>query len=161
MPVNSSLLGRQLDMNTDPGPRLLSSVARLNRWATRYAELPLPAAQARLLVLIEQLGSGRIGELAELDHCSQPTMTTQVQRLERAGLVSRRGDPTDGRATVISLTSEGTRVLAVARRERSRTLAPVFAELDATQLEQVESAITLLDDILARGEELHAKVPKP
>lgn len=140
-------------MEPNTGARLLSAVARLNRWASRHAALPLPAAQARLLVLIEQLGSGRIGELAHLDNCSQPTMTTQVQRLERTGLVSRTPDPDDRRATVIQLTDEGAQVLAQARRERIRALAPVLDNLDAEQGARVEEAVAVLEDILTRAEQ--------
>ena len=77
--------------NTEPGQGLgadlLAVVARLNRLATQRIQMPLPAAQARLLATIEAQGEARIGDLAAVDHCSQPTMTTQVRRLEEAGLV--------------------------------------------------------------------------
>lgn len=72
-------------------------VARLNRLATQRIQMPLPAAQARLLATIEAHGEARIGDLAAVDHCSQPTMTTQVRRLEEAGLVTRTVDPGDAR----------------------------------------------------------------
>ena len=42
----------------------------------------VPWAQARLLSTIDDQGEARISDLAELDHCSQPTMTTQVRRLD-------------------------------------------------------------------------------
>lgn len=71
------------------GADLLAVVARLNRLATQRIQMPLPAAQARLLATIEAQGEARIGDLAAVDHCSQPTMTTQVRRLEDAGLVTR------------------------------------------------------------------------
>lgn len=35
------------------------------------------------------------------------TMTNRIDRLERAGLVSRSPDPSDGRASVVALTDEG------------------------------------------------------
>ncbi|WP_433993791.1 MarR family transcriptional regulator, partial [Mycolicibacterium porcinum] len=87
--------------NTELGADLLAVVARLNRLATQRARLPLPWAQARLLSTIEDQGEARISDLAYLDHCSQPTMTTQVRRLEDAGLVSRTTDPGDARAVLI------------------------------------------------------------
>lgn len=62
------------------GADLLAVVARLNRLATQRIQMPLPAAQARLLATIEVHGEARIGDLAAVDHCSQPTMTTQVRR---------------------------------------------------------------------------------
>lgn len=141
-------------LESDTAARLLSSVARVHRWASRHADLPLPAAQARLLALIEQLGTGRIGELAEHDHCSQPTMTTQVQRLERAGLVSRAGDPDDRRATVIQLTQHGKDVLHAARQERIRCLQPVLSELSPQERADLDRAIEVLDAMLRRAEEV-------
>ena len=89
------------------GSDLLAVVARLNRLATQRTRLPLPCAQARLLSTIEDHGEARISDLAALDHCSQPTMTTQVRRLEDAGLVSRTVDPGDARAVLIRITPEG------------------------------------------------------
>ena len=90
----------------------LSVVARINRLATQRVRLPLPYAQARLLSTIEDQGAARISDLAALDHCSQPTMTTQVRRLEDAGLVSRTADPADARAVLISITPKGVDTLA-------------------------------------------------
>ena len=75
--------------DTELGSSLLGVVARLNRLATQRTKPPLPWAQARLLSTIEGQGEARISDLAALDHCSQPTMTTQVRRLEGAGLVTR------------------------------------------------------------------------
>ena len=63
------------------GADLLAVVARINRLANQRIELPLPFAQARLLSTIEDQGQTRISDLAVLDHCSQPTMTTKVRRL--------------------------------------------------------------------------------
>jgi DNA-binding MarR family transcriptional regulator len=111
------------------GARLLAAVARLNRWATRHAELTIPPAQARLLSLIDELGPARIGELATADHCSQPTMTTQVQRLEAAGWVSRATDNHDARVALIELTSAGRRQLESLRTSRAQALAPALAML--------------------------------
>src|SRR4030088_497399 len=77
------------------GAELLAVVARLNRLAMQRARMPLPFAAARLLSTIEDQGAARISDLAALDHCSQPTMTSQVRRLEDSGLVSRTVDPSD------------------------------------------------------------------
>ena len=76
------------------GAELLTVVAKLNRLATQRIGLPLPWAQARLLGTIDDQGEARISDLAELDHCSQPTMTTQVRRLEDAGLAAAPRIPT-------------------------------------------------------------------
>src|SRR5919204_1032838 len=98
-------------VETSLGVELLGVVARLNRLATQRTRLPLPWAQARLLSTIEDQGAARISELAALDHCSQPTMTMQVRRLEDAGLVTRTADPADARAVLIAITPAGSDTL--------------------------------------------------
>ena len=108
------------------GADLLAVVARLNRLASQRARIPLPFAQARLLSTIEDQGAARISDLAALDHCSQPTMTMQVRRLEDAGLVSRTVDPDDARAVLIRITPKGVRHAAAgscstAARRSTRT----------------------------------------
>jgi DNA-binding MarR family transcriptional regulator len=130
------------------GADLLSVVARLNRWATRHASLAVPPAQARLLAQIEELGSARIGDLARADHCSQPTMTTQVQRLERAGWVQRVGDPVDRRAVLISLTPLGSRLLAELRQARADVVQPVVDRLSAEERLRLADAVDVLNVLL-------------
>lgn len=132
------------------GADLLAVVARLNRLANQRARLPLPWAQARLLSTIEDRGAARISDLACLDHCSQPTMTTQVRRLEDAGLVTRTTHPGDGRAVLIQITDEGRRTLAQARNDRAAAINPSLNRLDDEDRQTLASAVgvirRLLDD---------------
>ena len=80
-----------------------------------------PSYGSILLPLFEEDGL-RMGELAARARLSKQTMTTMVRLLERDGLVERRADPSDGRATRVFLT------------ERARSFRPVaettLAELD-------------------------------
>src|ERR1700759_4725613 len=134
--------------NTDPQPGLgadlLAVVARLNRLATQRIQMPLPAAQARLLATIEMHGEARIGDLAAVDHCSQPTMTTQVRRLEDAGLVSRTVDPGDARAVRIRITPDGKRTLNAVRSDRAPAIAPPLAELEPQDRKVLADAVDVL-----------------
>ncbi|HLR99594.1 MAG TPA: MarR family transcriptional regulator, partial [Mycolicibacillus parakoreensis] len=107
------------DPDTGLGADLLAVIFRLNRLATQLVTMPLSGAQARLLAAIETLGDARIGDLAAADHCSQPTMTTHVRRLEDAGLVTRSTDPDDGRAVRIQITDAGLRTLQRVRSDRA------------------------------------------
>ena len=133
---------------TGLGAELLSVVARLNRLANQRARIPLPFAQARLLSTIEDQGAARISDLAALDHCSQPTMTTQVRRLEDAGMVSRVADPGDARAVLISITDEGSATLARVRADRASAVDPYLERLDDTQRETLADAVAVLRDLL-------------
>jgi DNA-binding MarR family transcriptional regulator len=74
-----------------------------------------------LLPLFEQDGL-RMGEVASRARLSKQTMTTMVRLAERDGLVERRSDPTDRRATRVHLTEKGRRFKPVAER--------VLADLD-------------------------------
>ncbi|GAB3494217.1 MarR family winged helix-turn-helix transcriptional regulator [Flexivirga sp.] len=126
------------------GARLLSAVARLNRWATRHAEVRIPPAQGRLLSLIDELGPARIGELAHADHCSQPTMTTQVQRLEAAGWATRSTDASDARVALIELTDDGRAQLEQLRASRAAALAPEVARLSEDERESLRAATEII-----------------
>jgi DNA-binding MarR family transcriptional regulator len=126
------------------GADLLAVVARLNRLATQRIQMPLPAAQARLLATIEAHGEARIGDLAAVDHCSQPTMTTQVRRLEDAGLVSRTVDPGDARAVRIRITPDGNRTLNAVRADRAAAIAPQLAQLGPQDREVLADAVEVL-----------------
>jgi DNA-binding MarR family transcriptional regulator len=132
---------------------LLSVVARLNRLATQRVKLELPYAQARLLSTIEDQGAARISDLAASDHCSQPTMTTQVRRLEDAGLVSRVTDPVDARAVLISITPKGTQTLARVRADRGAIVDPYLERLDPTDREYLTEAVRVMRAILADARE--------
>lgn len=132
----------------DLGSDLLAAVARLNRLATQRTRLALPWAQTRLLSTIEDCGEARISDLAALDHCSQPTMTTQVRRLEDAGLVTRTADPADARAVLIRITPAGVAMLVDARAKRAAVIDPLLAHLDTEQRQTLAAALDVLRDVL-------------
>jgi DNA-binding MarR family transcriptional regulator len=79
--------------------------------AAGYGEVR-PSYGSVLVPLFEEDGL-RMGELARRARLSKQTMTEMVRRLERDGLVVRRADPADARASRIFLTA------------RSRTFEPV------------------------------------
>jgi DNA-binding MarR family transcriptional regulator len=132
---------------------LLSVVARLNRLATQRVKLELPFAQARLLSTIEDQGAARISDLAAFDHCSQPTMTTQVRRLEDADLVSRITDPVDARAVLISITQKGRDVLDRVRTDRGAVVDPYLDRLEDGDRRALTDAVRVMRAILEDAQE--------
>lgn len=131
-------------MSSTLGADLLSVVARLNRLANQRVRMPIPFAQARLLSTIEDRGEARISDLAALDHCSQPTMTTQVRRLEDAGMVTRTTDPQDARAVLIKITAEGKRALRQARADRGAAVDPYLERLSEADRERLTEAVDVM-----------------
>ena len=109
-----------------------------------------PSYGSVLIPLFEEDGL-RMGELARRARLSKQAMTELVPRLERDGLVERRRDPRDGRASLIFLTA------------RSRAFEPVVVEvlgqLDSLvrrrlEPERVEELKTALRSLTALGEGL-------
>jgi DNA-binding MarR family transcriptional regulator len=139
------------------GADLLAVVARLNRYATQRIQMQLPAAQARLLSTIDAHGEARICDLAAVDHCSQPTMTTQVRRLEDAGLVARTVDPGDARAVRIRITPEGMRTLSRVRADRAAAIEPQLAKLGPADRQSLVEAVAVLRRLLEDA----APAPRP
>ncbi|MGV0799565.1 MarR family transcriptional regulator, partial [Mycolicibacterium elephantis] len=85
---------------------------------------------------------------AALDHCSQPTMTTQVRRLEDAGLVSRTVDPEDGRAVLIRITPKGVETLRQVRVDRRAAIDPYLERLDDADRKTLADAVVVLQRLL-------------
>lgn len=142
-------LSSTTDPDTGLGADLLGVVARLNRLASQRVRLALSGAQARLLAIVEDLGEARISELAAADHCSQPTMTTQVRRLEEAGLTTRCADPRDARAVLIRITEEGVRTLTKVRQDRAAAIEPQLARLAPDERRTLADAVRVLRRLLA------------
>ena len=81
-----------------------------------------PAYGSLLIPLYEEDGL-RQGELARRARLSKQTMTTMARALERDGLVERRNDAAEARATLIFLTPRAQKFRPIAEQ--------VLAELDA------------------------------
>jgi DNA-binding MarR family transcriptional regulator len=74
-----------------------------------FADAGFPEVRASygsvLIPLLEEDGL-RMGEIARRARLTKQTMTTMVRLCERDGLVERRPDPDDGRATLVHLTAK-------------------------------------------------------
>jgi DNA-binding MarR family transcriptional regulator len=137
------------------GSDLLSVVARLNRMATQRAQIDVPYAQARLLAQVEEQGPARISALAAADHCSQPTLTAHVQRLEAEGWVRRATDAADARAVLVTITPAGRAALNQARKRRAEVVAPYLAALPPEDLDVLANAVDILRRLLADAAPTH------
>jgi MarR family transcriptional regulator, organic hydroperoxide resistance regulator len=104
-----------------------------------------------LLPLFEEDGL-RIGEIARRSRLSKQTMTTMVRLAERDGLVLRRPDDVDRRATLVELTAKGRRFKPVAER--------VLAELDAIATQALgERGVPAAERALTKLADLHSGSP--
>ncbi len=125
-------------------PSLVLSGYALGRIAAQDAGNDAPAAQWRVLSLLEQAGPKRVGELASAARTTQPGMTRLIGNLEREGLVLRSPDAEDSRAIAVAITEAGSRALQAWREEFRDTLAPRFADLDADEWDILTRAAQIL-----------------
>ena len=102
----------------------------------------------RLLGRLDELGPTRISDLAKADRCSQPTMSTLVQRQEEQGWVRREPDPADSRASLISLTEAGLTELQRARQEAGAAVAARLRQLPDADLETLGASVAIMHKIL-------------
>jgi DNA-binding MarR family transcriptional regulator len=135
-------------IDTALGADLLLVAARINRLANQRVRTRLPYARARLLSVIEEHGEARVCDLAALDHCSQSTITTQVQLLVGAGLVSRTTDTADARAVRIRITAEGRSVLAQVCADRGAVIDQRVARLDDADRQTLAEAVRIIRSLL-------------
>lgn len=104
-----------------------------------------PARLSALSVVV-MTGPLRIGELAEAEQVSAPTMSRLVQALEEEDLVERLPDPEDGRGVRIRATPVGQRLLMAARRRRLQRLRKELEKMPQPELEVVAQAVDALEE---------------
>jgi DNA-binding MarR family transcriptional regulator len=100
----------------------------MRNWLDRV-DLSLTAAD--VLHRLGTDGPARLSTLASKVQISQPSMTQLVQRLELRGLVKRRPDPCDRRATLVTMTDAGRTLLQTNKRRGRDRLDRLIAALPA------------------------------
>lgn len=118
----------------DSLPDAFWSVARQLRHLSRETLAPwdISPSQSRPLGVLTRHGVMRLSELAEHLRIAARSATEVVDDLERRGFVERRQDPNDRRATLVSLTDEGTKVSEAIRSARSAEAERFFGRLSAS-----------------------------
>jgi DNA-binding MarR family transcriptional regulator len=113
--------------------------------AAGYSDIS-PSYGSILLPLYEDDGL-RMGELARRARLSKQSMTEMIRRLERDGLVERRPDPADGRASLIFLTTRSRRFKPVAAATLLDLDRLVRKRLSPRRVAELKSALTELMEL--------------
>ena len=127
---------------------LVVHAARLVRAVRRDLELP---AGTRIISLLDEHGPLGITQLAELDRCSQPTMSAAVAQLVESGWVSKAPNPADARGTVVTLSDSGRDELARIRRLHGERIAALVAANPDLTTEDLATAVAVLRAVLQEG----------
>lgn len=97
----------------------------------------LDAGAYALMIWLDEVGSARLTDLAAYFGVGKPTISRQIQLLERLDLVTRTADDTDRRAQTLSLTPNGAarlHLVRATRRNQFRTLLALWPESDVAEL---------------------------
>ena len=115
----------------------------------------LTPSKLRALDLLAHQGGMRVGELAAAVGIDDATATRLVDRLEEIGVVERRAEPGDRRATTVMLTPAGAELVKAIVAQRQQFFSDILAALNQREREELvrltaKAAVALR----ARSEEL-------
>ena len=108
-------------------------VARRMREMSQETLAPwdITPAHLRALRVLKRRGTMRLSELSDHLHIAPRSTTEVVDALESRGLVRRRADPGDRRATLVEVTEPGTSILDAIRAVRGTEAERIFGRLSA------------------------------
>jgi DNA-binding MarR family transcriptional regulator len=127
---------------------VFSSVARRLRGMSQETLAPwdISPSNLRALRVLSRHGVMRLSELSDHLHIAPRSTTEVVDALETRGLIGRRPDPDDRRATLVELTEHGTSVLDAIRVARGTEAERVFDRLSPADREHLSRILRQLRD---------------
>ncbi|TWP51629.1 winged helix-turn-helix transcriptional regulator [Lentzea tibetensis] len=128
------------DSGHELADRVGMAMVRLNKMhaqvAHQMAKQGMDKASFILLATLAGMGPCRSSALAEAVLSDPSTISRQVAVLVKDGLVERRADPADGRASVLAATDAGLKLLKERRRLRNVAIARMFEEWEEADWKQ-------------------------
>ncbi len=112
----------------------------------------ITAQQADAIELIEARGVVATGTFANLLGIDPSTASRNLAGLERAGLITRKPDPEDGRSTLLRLTPKGSRIADKLSTETVREFNALLERVPRGDRQRVVDALVVLAGAVAAGE---------
>jgi len=132
--------------------RLHSAAIHLLR-RLRIQDLASGIGPAKLSALSVLVFSGRalsLAELADAEQVKNPTMSRLVSDMQREGLVRTQTSKQDARSIQINATPRGRELLLAGKQRRVDSLAKAMADLQAADLEKLESCLEVLKRMIRK-----------
>jgi len=120
------------------------------RLRTQRAIDSMSDGQFAVLAALSVHGPHTLGELAERERVSPPSMNRTVNCLQEADYIVRSADENDGRKVVISLTDAGRAVVEETVRRRDAWVESALAELSPEERELMRRAVVIMERLAAR-----------
>lgn len=154
--VASGIDGEAAELNQqqiEVGRRLAGAIFGMGKQqatlAHKMSKVGVDRSTVMLLKTLVHHGPSRSSALAAAIHSDPSTVSRQIAAMVRDGLVERRADPEDGRASVLVATEAGIAVLEEQRRRLGLALARVVQQWAP---EDVDAFLDLLERFVADHE---------
>ena len=121
----------------------------LRRVRRRDVESGLTGPQLSALSVFGFGGRRTLGELAQAEQVSRPTITRLVASLEAKGLVVREPDDRDGRVTWVRATERGRKMMERGRAARVEQIAAMLARLEPAELATLDASLAALERLMS------------
>ena len=120
--------------------RLSFLIHRINAQLARicnpfFGTLDMDLYSSRILVILLEKGAVRVGELVDLMALPQSTISHQLQRLEKRGLLTRNRVSSDNRSVTVKLSKEGNRAAQQCNATSAIVYDAMIKDMNAEDLE--------------------------
>lgn len=120
---------------------------RIRRQMRRHAAVQLTVPQFRAMRYVQRNPGTSLAPLAEHLGVSTSSGSALVERLVRAGMLDRAGDPEERRRIRLDLTASGTAMVVRGQVGTRRWLAAELAALQTHEREALSASLRLLSRI--------------
>jgi DNA-binding MarR family transcriptional regulator len=118
----------------------LNYFALLRKLSSKF---DLTLSQALLLLYVPFDGI-TISELSDKLGIDISTMTRNIQRIEKQGLIERRKNLNDKRSIKLNLSTRGKKIINLLNDDISNNLSPILKKYDFDKIEQIQSSLESL-----------------
>lgn len=133
---------------------LAAGINQLVLWLRRHTTPEFSSSTITALDRLRLEGPLRVSELAAREAMSQPGSTLLVNRLADAGYAERVPDPTDGRASLVRITSTGEAVLRRREDQRAEALRERMENLSEADRTLITAALPAIERLVATDKDL-------
>ena len=124
-----------------------------SKYLSEVSPFVLSLSQFHLLKLISLNGTHQVGEVAEFLGISGPAATKNIDKLERLGLVERTPSRGDRRATLLSSSLKGRRLVERYESHKQERLGPVLDQFTGEELHQLAGLLQRFSMALVEAED--------
>ena len=142
--------GPPADLSPAASQLRIATFRLARRMRTQRAVDSMSDGQFAVLAALRVHGAHTLGELAERERVSAPSMNRTVNCLQESGYIVRAADERDGRKVVISLTPEGDSVVEETARRRDAWVEASLAELTPAERDTLAAAAEIMQRMVDR-----------